>query len=72
MKIIENPKREQWTTLLKRPTQTVVDIENTVNEKSINWGTLLFTLSVANSVKCPNSEILIKESPSNLKSPKFE
>ena len=32
MKIIENPKREQWTTLLKRPTQTVVDIENTVNE----------------------------------------
>lgn len=32
MKIIENPKREQWSSLLLRPTQTVVDIENTVNE----------------------------------------
>ena len=30
MKIIENPKKEDWSKLLQRPTQTVDDIENTV------------------------------------------
>ena len=28
---IEKPKKEDWSTVLKRPTQTVDDIENTVN-----------------------------------------
>lgn len=30
MKIIENPNKENWSKLLQRPTQTVDDIENTV------------------------------------------
>ena len=30
MKTIENPKRDTWSLILKRPTQTVEDIENTV------------------------------------------
>ena len=32
MKTIINPNREDWSTLLKRPTQSVEDIENTVNQ----------------------------------------
>lgn len=32
MKIIKNPKREDWSQILKRPTQTVDDIEDIVNE----------------------------------------
>ena len=32
MNTIYNPKREDWENLLKRPTQTVSDIEQTVNE----------------------------------------
>lgn len=32
MKKIENPKRKTWSELLKRPTQTVENIENTVNQ----------------------------------------
>ena len=32
MKTIYNPERSQWAELLKRPTQTVENIENTVNE----------------------------------------
>ena len=32
MKIIENPKREMWSSVLQRPTQTVEDIEATVTE----------------------------------------
>lgn len=32
MKKIENPKKETWSELLKRPTQTVENIENTVNQ----------------------------------------
>jgi len=32
MKIIENPKREDWPILLQRPTQSVEDIEDTVNQ----------------------------------------
>jgi histidinol dehydrogenase len=32
MKILENPKKEDWSTLLQRPTQSVEDIENTVNQ----------------------------------------
>ena len=32
MKIIENPKKENWSRLLQRPTQSVEDIENTVNQ----------------------------------------
>lgn len=30
MKVIENPKQKDWPKVLKRPTQTIVDIENTV------------------------------------------
>lgn len=30
MKIIDNPQRKDWSTLLQRPTQTIEDIENTV------------------------------------------
>ncbi|MGJ8593002.1 MAG: histidinol dehydrogenase [Aquaticitalea sp.] len=29
---VENPKKEEWSELLKRPTQTVETIENTVNQ----------------------------------------
>ena len=32
MNSIENPNRNDWSTLLKRPTQTVDDIETTVNQ----------------------------------------
>ena len=32
MKKIYNPKKEDWEAILKRPTQTVSDIENTVNK----------------------------------------
>ncbi len=32
MKIIENPKRKDWSVLLQRPTQSVEDIEDTVNQ----------------------------------------
>ena len=32
MNVIEYPKREDWSTILKRPTQTVDDIEATVNQ----------------------------------------
>ena len=32
MRIIENPNRKDWQTILERPTQTVDDIENVVNE----------------------------------------
>lgn len=32
MKIIENPKKEDWSALLQRPTQSVEDIEDTVNQ----------------------------------------
>ena len=32
MKIIKNPKRKDWQKVLQRPTQTIEDIENTVNQ----------------------------------------
>ncbi len=32
MNVIEYPKKEDWSTILKRPTQTVDDIKNTVNQ----------------------------------------
>lgn len=32
MKTVFNPQRSEWTDLLRRPTQTVENIENTVNE----------------------------------------
>lgn len=32
MNVIENPTRETWSALLQRPTKTVEDIENTVNQ----------------------------------------
>ena len=32
MRLIENPKREDWSKLLKRPTKTVNDIESIVNQ----------------------------------------
>ncbi|WP_298238283.1 histidinol dehydrogenase [uncultured Algibacter sp.] len=32
MQTINNPKKSEWTSILKRPTQTVDDIEGTVNE----------------------------------------
>lgn len=32
MKIINNPNKESWSDILKRPTQTVDDIEETVNQ----------------------------------------
>ena len=32
MRIIENPKKEDWSTLLQRPTQSVEAIEETVNQ----------------------------------------
>ena len=32
MKIINNPNKSEWPQVLMRPTQTVGDIESTVNE----------------------------------------
>ena len=32
MKKIYNPKPGRWSSLLKRPTKTIADIENTVDE----------------------------------------
>ncbi len=32
MKVVKYPNKEQWSTILKRPTQTVKDIETTVNQ----------------------------------------
>ena len=32
MKKIYNPKPESWSELLKRPTQTIADVETTVNQ----------------------------------------
>jgi len=32
MKILYNPKKSEWSEILKRPTQTVADIEQTVNQ----------------------------------------
>ena len=32
MKIIINPSKKDWTKILQRPTKTVDDIENTVNQ----------------------------------------
>jgi len=32
MKLIENPKRKDWSALLQRPTQSIEDIEDTVNQ----------------------------------------
>jgi histidinol dehydrogenase len=32
MKIFTNPKKEDWSVLLQRPTQSVEDIEKTVNQ----------------------------------------
>lgn len=32
MRVIENPKKKDWPTLLQRPTQTIDDIESTVNQ----------------------------------------
>ena len=32
MKILENPKKKDWPKLLQRPTQTIENIENTVNQ----------------------------------------
>ena len=32
MTIIENPNKAEWSALLKRPTQTLEDIESTVNQ----------------------------------------
>ena len=32
MKTVENPNRTDWSEILKRPTQTVENIENTVNQ----------------------------------------
>ena len=36
MKLIENPKKKVWATILKRPTQTVDEIESIVNEVFTN------------------------------------
>ncbi|WP_411895077.1 histidinol dehydrogenase [Winogradskyella sp. A2] len=36
MKLIENPKKKDWATILKRPTQTVEEIESIVNEVFTN------------------------------------
>ena len=32
MQIINNPNKSEWSEILKRPTQTVDDIEETVNQ----------------------------------------
>ncbi len=73
MKKIENPKRENWAELLKRPTQTVENIENTVNQifddvrrhgdKAIEKYTAMFDGIETNLKQVSTSEI---ESAANL------
>jgi histidinol dehydrogenase len=67
MKRIENPKREDWSTLLQRPTQSVQDIESTVNQiftevekkgdEVINKYTVLFDGVALESLIVTHSEI---------------
>lgn len=78
MQIINNPNRDTWKTLLKRPTQTVGDIEATVNDvfesvriegdKAINKYTSKFDgISLtSNSVTFDEIEKAIKSIPLKL------
>ncbi|WP_250436220.1 histidinol dehydrogenase [Hanstruepera flava] len=66
MKTLKNPKRENWSNILQRPTQTVENIENTVNQifidvkrngdKAISKYTALF-----DGVKLTNSVVTTDE-----------
>ncbi|MBD0849435.1 histidinol dehydrogenase [Maribacter arenosus] len=67
MKKIFNPKREDWESLLKRPTQTVSDIEDIVNEifkeirksgdRAIKEYTKKFDLVTLDTLKVDQNEI---------------
>ena len=50
-------------TVNKEQVTAIFILENTVLEKSIKLGTLLFTDFGAKSFKCPTSEILTKADP---------
>src|SRR5210317_223220 len=79
MQIINNPKKESWSDILKRPTQTVDDIEGVVNEvfqdvqKNGNMAIKKYTerfdgISLENSI-VSEEEVLeaIQNVPENLK-----
>lgn len=69
MKIIENPKKEDWSKLLQRPTQTVDDIENTVElifndvkrngDQAVSKYTSMFDGAVLNDFMVTDNEIEI-------------
>ncbi|MDT7831729.1 histidinol dehydrogenase [Flavobacteriaceae bacterium S356] len=67
MKVIKYPKREDWSTILARPTKTVKDIETTVNQifedvqrngdKAIQKYTSMFDGVVLDSIRVSSEEI---------------
>ena len=69
MKIIDNPQRKDWSTLLQRPTQTIEDIENTViqifddimrhGDKAIMKYTAMFDGVTLNSNFVSETEIIV-------------
>ena len=72
MKIIENPKQDDWLELLKRPTQTVDDIESIVNDifndvmiqgdEAIASYTSKFDNVAIESIEVPFDDIMAAES----------
>ena len=68
MQLIENPKREDWSNILKRPTKTVDDIESIVNDvftdiksngdKAISQYTLKFDNVELDSLTVSEAEII--------------
>ena len=79
MKIIENPKKEDWITLLQRPTQTLENIEKTVNlifddvnrngDQAISKYTLMFDGAKLDNIEVSQDEITVAVSsvPKELK-----
>ncbi|WP_223034464.1 histidinol dehydrogenase [Hanstruepera marina] len=67
MIVIENPKKENWSRILKRPTQTVHDIENTVNlifddvkrngDQAVSKYTCMFDGAILNDFRVAKAEI---------------
>ncbi|SFD08331.1 histidinol dehydrogenase [Algibacter pectinivorans] len=66
MKIINNPNKESWSDVLKRPTQTVGDIESIVNEifkdVSINGDDAIKTYTERfDGIRLENNEVSVSE-----------
>ena len=68
MKLIENPKKEQWSDILRRPTKTVDDIESMVStifndvkangDKAVGQYTLKFDKVELDTLKVSEAEII--------------